>query len=299
MGYSSYSTLDRSMRSTNVGYATKSINQIFQQQSERKSHAEMSSKNIDVRECRDSDAHPNTVPLQLYLDVTGSMGHIPHQLIKDGLPTLISKIIQSGIPDISLMFGAIGDHECDRYPLQVAQFESGDAELDMWLTRTYLEGGGGGNAGESYPLAWYFSSYHTSTDSFDKRGKKGIVVTIGDEPFLPTYPMSSLKEIMGDTCRVQSTVTAEELLAEAGKQNEIYHIFIESSYRRVDDAWKQLLGDHLIVIRDHTEIPTVVSELVLKNVRGGSTVDHFESVDVTDTVGNVNPVVNGQEEIIL
>jgi len=147
MGYSGYSTSDRSFRATTAGYSTKSVNEIFTQNAERKMHKDMDPKGVSVRESFDSVEHPNTVPIQLYLDVTGSMGYIPHEMIKDGLPTLMGTLIQNGVSDASLMFGAIGDHEHDRCPLQIGQFESGDAELDMWLTRTYLEGGGGGNAG--------------------------------------------------------------------------------------------------------------------------------------------------------
>lgn len=147
MGFTSYSTTDRIIRATTSGFYSKSSSDIFSQSKERKIHEQMNPANIVFRECCDSEAHPNTIPVQLYLDVTGSMGKIPHELIKDGLPTMVGSLIQNGIKDVSLMFGAIGDHECDKFPLQVAQFESGDAELDMWLTRTYLEGGGGGNAG--------------------------------------------------------------------------------------------------------------------------------------------------------
>ena len=87
------------------------------------------------------------------------------------------------------MFGAIGDHECDSCPLQVGQFESGDVELDMWLTRTFLEKGGGGNNGESYGLAWFMANNFIRTDAKDKRQQKGFVLTIGDEPVLHNYPL--------------------------------------------------------------------------------------------------------------
>src|SRR3972149_10705788 len=171
MGGGSYNLSSRSVRSKSFGYMDKSRDEIFTQSKEKKIHESMNPKGVSLRECCDSEAHPDATAIQLYMDVTGSMGHIPHELIKEGLPTLMGALIQNGVPDASLMFGAIGDHECDRFPLQIGQFESGDAELDMWLTRSYLEGGGGGNTGESYLLAWYFAANHIKTDAFDKRGK--------------------------------------------------------------------------------------------------------------------------------
>ena len=182
MGYASYSTTNRAISASVNAYYSAPVDQIFKQNIEKKIHAAMNPDGIVVRECRDSKEHPNAIPIQLYLDVTGSMGHIPHEMIKDGLPTLMGTLTQRGVPDAALMFGAIGDHESDVWPLQVAQFEAGDAELDMWLTRTYLEGNGGGNAGESYLLAWYFAANHIKTDAFEKRKQKGFVITIGDEP---------------------------------------------------------------------------------------------------------------------
>jgi hypothetical protein len=265
MGYTSYSTTDRMLRSTAVGYASKSVNQIFTQNVERRIHESMNPKGIVFRESCDSDTHPNTVPIQLYLDVTGSMGQIPHQMIKDGLPKLIGSLIQNGIKDVALMFGAIGDHECDKYPLQVAQFESGDAELDMWLTRTYIESGGGGNAGESYLLAWYFGANHVKTDAFSKRGKKGYIFTIGDEPTLKSLPMSAIKELMGETAIGQGTITATELLAKAQEENYVYHIQVNhnGSSDRVIETWKSLLGQNLIVIDDHNKLAETISNIVI------------------------------------
>ena len=267
MGNSSYSLNDRNVRAASMQYHTKSADQIFTQNVERKAHESMRAKNILKRECRDSAAHPNATPIQLYLDVTGSMGHIPHEMIKDGLPTLMGTLIQNGVKDAALMFGCIGDHECDQEPLQVAQFESGDAELDMWLTRSYLEGGGGGNAGESYLLAWYFAANHVVTDAFEKRGQKGFVITIGDEPCLKNLPLSAVKYIMGGTGVGQTTATREELLDAARKQNHVYHIHIDHG-RACDPAWKEMLGDNLIIVKDYRQVSKVISDLIMAHPIG-------------------------------
>lgn len=267
MGHSKYSVGDRVSRAASFdggkGYATADFNKIFTQNVERQVHKDMNPSGVVFRECRDSESHPNAIPIQLYLDVTGSMGHIPHEMIKDGLPTLMGALTQNGVPDAALMFGAIGDHECDSVPLQVGQFESGDAELDMWLTRSYLEGGGGGNAGESYLLAWYFAANHVKTDSFIKRNKKGFLFTIGDEPCLKHLPHNAVKGIMGDSAVGQESYTVQELLAAAQESNHVYHIHLTHGGRLRDDAWKQMLGKNLIEITDHKTVAKVISEIIL------------------------------------
>lgn len=261
MGGTRYDFGAREDRAKKVGYASKSASEIFTQNALRKAHESMNPNGVVFREARDSEVHPNTVPIILGLDVTGSMGHIPHELIKEGLPKLMGGIIQGGVPDPALLFLGIGDHECDRYPLQVGQFESGDEELDMWLTRTYIEGGGGGNAGESYLLAWYFAAFHTKTDAFEKRGQKGLLFTVGDEPGLKTLPASAIKEIMGQG---QQTYTHLELLAEAQKRYDVYHISVLHSGQAInaDVEWKELLGQNCLSIEDHREIPNVIKKII-------------------------------------
>lgn len=283
MGYSSYSTNDRTVRAASLNYFSAAPDQIFTQNVEKKMHDEMNPKNINLRECCDSELHPNTIPIQLYLDVTGSMGHIPHQMIKDGLPTLMGTLIQNGVKDASLMFGAIGDHECDRCPLQVAQFESGDAELDMWLTRTYLEGRGGGNEGESYLLAWYFAAKHVKTDSFDKRKVKGFVFTIGDEPCLRNLPISAIKTIMGSNAVGEGNYTVEQLLEMAQEKNHVYHIHLNHGGRSVDSMWKEMLGKNLIEISDYRVVSKVISDIILSHqTQTDKAVDISVDINVKD-----------------
>ena len=263
MGWTSYSTVSRSVRAAELSYATAPVASTFTQTTKRCVHEEMDSRKVNFRECRDSEAHKLTVPIVLALDVTASMGDIPRQLIADGLPTLMSRVIQEGCADAALLFLAIGDHECDSYPVQVAQFESGDAELDMWLTRTYLERGGGGNAGESYPLAWEFAANRIESDAWDKRKEKGFLFTIGDEPFLKKFPSSAFKQIYGENARVQSTLTADEMYEAACKKFHVFHISVEER-RGLDSDWTRLLGENVIRTKDHTDIPRLISEKIIQ-----------------------------------
>jgi hypothetical protein len=267
MGSGSYSVESRNLRATSAGYYTKAPSQIFEK---RQLDLAMNPNGIRIREARDSEEHPNSIPVILGLDVTGSMGHVPHHLIKDGLPTLMSGIIQAGIPDPQLLFTAVGDHEVDDAPLQVAQFESSDELLDQWLQKVYIESGGGGNAGESYALAWYFAGYHTATDHWDKRNKKGYLFTVGDEPVLNTYPKTALEAIMGTSCSVQTDITAAELLDAAREKWNVYHIHIRETGRgsREDsvNVWRELLGDNLIILEEHQKLPFTIADIVSQDV---------------------------------
>ena len=276
MGNSSYSVKSRTVRANTMGYTTNSISANFPQTEKKVSHSLLDPSGILVREARDSKEHPNTVPIQLYLDVTGSMLHIPQEVLANGLPTIMGTIIQAGVKDATLLYGAIGDHEYDVAPLQVAQFESGDSELDGWLTKTFLEAGGGGNAGESYLLAWYFSAFHTATDAWEKRKQKGFLFTIGDEPCLHNLPHNSIHRIMGDTTAGQADFTAEELLARAMEKNHVFHIDVNHGWNHTTHpSWIELLGpDHLIKVTDHTTISSVIANTiisVLKETTPGNT----------------------------
>ena len=264
MGMGEYSLSSRSERSVILGYETKSVNEIF---SQRSINSAMNPYGVQLRESRDSEEHPDTISIVLALDVTGSMGSIPHHLVKEGLPKIMGNIIQSGIKDPQLLFLAIGDHECDQSPLQVGQFESSDELLDKWLTDVYLEGGGGGNIGESYLLAWYFAGFRTAIDCFEKRAKKGFLFTVGDEPTLPDIPLKALKGIMGDG--QYENYLSTTLLDKAREMYHVYHLHIKQtaagSSQQTMDGWKQLMGDKLIILDRHEEVSKIIPEIVASN----------------------------------
>lgn len=264
MGGGIYSTTSRANRSFTMGYATKSTAEIFSQKSINNA---MNPHGISLRESRDSAEHPNSLAIVLALDVTGSMGSVPHFLVKQGLPDIVDKIIKKGIADPQILFLGIGDHECDSSPLQVGQFESSDELLDNWLTDVYLEGGGGGNAGESYMLAWYFAALHTEIDCFEKRNQKGFLFTIGDEPVLESIPSSALKAIMGDG--QHEDYWASALIEKASEKYNVYHIHVKEtssgSRQKVMDGWGQLLRDNLLIAERSTDIASIISDVVVGN----------------------------------
>jgi len=265
MGGGMYSVSARAMSGRSDYYKSASPSEIFKEKSVNNA---MNPNGIKIRESRDSKEHPNSLAIILALDVTGSMGSIPVHLIKDGFPTMMETIIKDGVKDPQVLFLGIGDHECDSAPLQVGQFESSDELLDHWLQTIYLEGGGGGNAGESYLLAYYFAAKHTSIDCFEKRGQKGWLFTVGDEPPLKRVPKSSLQEIMGDG--QYDNMDIGTLIDEARKTYNVYHILIKQgsagSLDRTYNAWKQLLGDNLLIAEHHEDVPKIISDTINKNV---------------------------------
>jgi len=268
MGHTLYSHSLRSERAVTLGYHTKSADDIFVQNRKGEIHESMVPSKALLREARDSEAHPHSLPIIIGLDETGSMRKIPHELVKDGLPNMVGNLIQKGIPDPAILFLGIGDHEYDQAPLQVGQFESGDEELDLWLTRTWLEGRGGGNAGESYFLAWYFAAKHTITDALEKRGEKGFLFTIGDEPCLKTLPKNAIDELMGGSA--QANYTDKELLSMAQEKYHVFHVHVmEGSNGHYSlGYWEKLLGQHCIQVDDYTKVGEVIADTIVSHVEG-------------------------------
>jgi hypothetical protein len=300
MGHGTYSSDARTVRAVSLGYKTKSADDIFTQSKERRIHESMQPSKALLRESRDSESHPNSVPIIIALDTTGSMGSIPLYLVKEGLPKMVGNIIQKGVPDPQILFLGVGDHECDSAPLQVGQFESGDAELDLWLTRTWLEKGGGGNGGESYLLAWYFGAKHTVHDCFEKRGEKGILITIGDEPGLRSLPKRSVGEIMGS--EPQGNFTDQQLLDLVKETYDVYHLHLthHGPDSRSEGYWKNILGQHCILVDNYEDVSDVISSLVVSNVQSRVSYNPSKKTNViVDSTDSTNSSSVKPEEIIL
>lgn len=202
-------------------------------------------KNV-IRECCDSAEHPNTLPVILALDVTGSMGDAAVEVAKK-LNIIMTKLYEK-ISDVEFMVMGIGDLAYDDCPIQASQFES-DIRIAEQLDKIYFEFGGGWNTFESYTAAWYFGSRHTKLDCLN-RGRKGIIITMGDEQLNPYLPLkgrrNGLMEATGDN--LQSDVETKDLYDEASQKFNIYHLDVSHGYRldiedEIEKSYKKYLDD--------------------------------------------------------
>lgn len=208
-------------------------------------------KNFKMRECVDSEEHPETIPVILALDVTGSMGKACQETA-EALGVIMTELYGK-VKDIEFCVMGIGDLAYDQAPIQMSQFES-DVRIAEALDKIYMEHGGGGNSFESYTAAWYMGLHHTKLDCFDKRGKKGIIITMGDETLNPYLPANPLSDCTGDG--LQGNVETDALYEEASKKFDIYHIQIEHGGSlggislfndKIAKSFKQVLGERFKV----------------------------------------------------
>jgi hypothetical protein len=204
-----------------------------------------------VRESRDTDEHPHSLPIAVLFDVTGSMGHVPRRL-QEKLPQLLGLLLRGGYAkDPQIMFGAIGDATCDRAPLQVGQFES-DNRMDDDLGRILLEGGGGGQMTESYELAMYFMAHHVRTDAWDKRGRRGYLFIIGDEMAYPKVKAHEVRSVIGGSAT--QDVPLRRMVEEVRTRWDTYFLLPTAAAHgrdnRVLTHWRDLLGQQALELDD-------------------------------------------------
>lgn len=222
-----------------------------------------------MRECCNTDEHPNTIPVILALDVTGSMGDACRETA-EALGAIMIDLYKR-FKDVQIMVMGIGDLVYDDAPIQISQFES-DVRIAEWLDKIWLEFGGGGNSYESYSAAWYMGLYHTKLDAFDKQGRKGIIITMGDETLNPYLPEEGIKSFVGDS--LQGNVDTKELYNDACKKFDIFHIAVDSSsssYWRFKDGIKETFGELLgnrLKIATINALSGTICECIEESVNG-------------------------------
>lgn len=244
MGNATWSKVDWNAHATRT--ASKTRAEIF---TEREINPELDPSKFEYRESRDSPANPQSTPIILASDVTGSMGMLAEQIIKRDLGKIMEMLYdEKPVTDPHILCAAIGDAYCDSAPLQCTQFEA-SIVLAEQLKKFYVEGGGGGNMGESYPLAWFFAAYKTKVDSIWKRHHKGYLFTIGDECALPTLDKKHLKRVLNVDTEVD--MDAATLLRDAEKDWNIFHLIVKPvGNQPVVSSWRDLLGERAIEVKD-------------------------------------------------
>lgn len=224
-----------------LGTVTTAYNSAQDMFKQRRIADVLNPKNV-VRECVDSDEHPNTIPVILALDVTGSMGSAAMEVAKK-LNVVMTNLYEK-VKDVEFLVMGIGDLAYDDAPIQASQFES-DIRIAEQLDKVYFEGGGGGNTYESYTAAWYFGLHHTKLDCW-KRNKKGIIITMGDEPLNPYLPYVELRNAIGDS--LQGDVKTDELHKEVIQKFDVYHLMVDDPHtalRRYESMVNKTFGEYL------------------------------------------------------
>lgn len=218
-----------------------------------------------IRECRDSDSHPNSKPVFIGLDVTGSMHSVP-RMIQKKLPSLMGLLVRRGyLADPSICVSAIGDCDYDRVPFQVGQFEAG-IEIDNDISNLYMEGGGGGNMHESYEMALFFLARCVKADSWEKRNEKGYAFIICDEELVASLSMKDVEKVFGNPMGLQENLPIEQLLAEVCEKWHLYCIIPKMTANYSDPAyskrWRALLCERVLSLDD----PDGITELIASTI---------------------------------
>ncbi len=247
MGYGRWDMEEFARYSTNAGKTyDKDTNRVTgQTYRARNLDPSLDPKGV-IRECANNTEHPNTIPVILALDVTGSMGEACRETA-EALGTIMTNLYNK-YTDIEFMVMGIGDLAYDNAPIQASQFES-DIRIAEALDKIYMEHGGGGNGYESYTAAWYFGLHHTKLDAFNDQGRKGIIITMGDEPLNPYLPVRELNAVTGDTN--QADIETNALYKKACEKFDIYHIAVNDrkdcfdDYKdRIEATFGKLLGNN-------------------------------------------------------
>lgn len=256
-------------------------------------HADLDPKKVvnaqGFIEARDSDEHPNSVPIIVGLDHTGSMGGVPRTLQKK-LPDLFGLLLRKGyVEDPQISIAAYGDTYTDECPVEISNFES-DNRIDENLDNLVLYGGGGGNGGETMTGIWYMMT-KCRTDSWEKRGKKGYAFFIADEITLD-LKAEHVKEFIGDG-EPLAPLTVTGLAKAIKEQWEVYILLIDNMSARSQrsEAFYTNLFDaqHVLVLED----PNSVSETIALAIGvGEGTVDLDEGIDDLRSTGTSVEAIN-------
>lgn len=260
----SYTSMIRDMGFSSTSDILKSPTQSFYKQ--REIAPELDPRGV-VRECCDSEEHPNTIPVILALDVTGSMGTAA-KVCAAKLDDIMTSLY-GNVKDIEFMMMGIGDLMFDEAPIQVSQFESDIRILDQ-TAKIWFEGCGGPNEWESYTAAWWFGYNRCELDCWN-RGKKGIIITIGDELLNPSLPYNKLsrKLFASGTGLQEPDIDTKRMYELASKKYDIYHIGILDSdsmnYKRagerIDKSWKDVLGQNYFKCNCE-DLPNVITDII-------------------------------------
>ncbi|PCI39586.1 MAG: hypothetical protein COB50_00895 [Thiotrichales bacterium] len=238
----------------------------------------------------------DVITILVGLDVTGSMGKIPKNLVTGKLGSLmvdLQKTFNRPNENLQISFAGIGDAKTDRSPLQVTHFES-DNRFAQQLPKIWLEGRGGANGAESYNLLWYYAANKTHLNYVEQAKRKGILITVGDDNVHPSLTASEIKRCL-DPKYDGGNLSNEVLLNAVREQYDVYHIVVtdgtaygydfpkranKSHKQKKAEAaqWVKLLGPENVIPVRSKNVASAIATIIKKH-RPVQKVNMSQSVD--------------------
>lgn len=200
-------------------------------------------------------------PVIIIIDVTGSNKNFA-RLIYDKMPMLYGQIEEKGyLQDFDIAILAVGDSKCDHYPIQVSDFAKG-IEIDSWLEKLVLEGGGGANEKESYELiAHYLNEACEIRDDANP-----IVLFIGDEAAYETISKNESQEFGISYSQSTDEYNPFPILLKKF-QNNVFMLLNKYCARdfvpTITSFWENALpSEHTIKIKEEKSIADLILGLI-------------------------------------
>lgn len=243
MGHGSYSSADWSRLKNSKGLSSSSTaDDIF---SGNKAQEKYLPRFINMRESRYSADSPQATPIIIGFDSTGSMGYLAAEIAKNALNKTATMILEKRpVTDPHLMCAAF-TMPCTPLAMQVTQFEA-DIRVVEQLLDFVLQGG---NPYSYDSLVWYFAAKHTSTDAYEKDGRKGLLFCIGDEigpgPEQVILDSVAIHNTFGDDGQDYTTPELYRLVSE---RYEVFHIITGGRINQALETWEPLLPGRNAVI---------------------------------------------------
>jgi hypothetical protein len=213
-----------------------------------------------------------TEPISLGFDVTGSNIDFA-MLFRDKAPMLHGQIEQQGyLKDFHIAPNAIGDATArDKGPIQLSEYAYG-IEIDKWIEKLWLEGGGGGGSHESYELyAWGILNRVEIPNAVNP-----FCFIIADEQPYYTVDKDQVKEIYGVT--IQDNISSKEVFDDLLEKYEgnVYILLVTYGGRFMTNEWKKVMpAQHIHEIKDEKAIIDIILGIIA-TTSGARTREEYE-----------------------
>ena len=267
MGHGSYSAADWSRLKNSKGISESSTaNDIF---SGNKANEKYLPRFIRVRESRDSEDSPESTPIIIGFDSTGSMGYLAAEIAKNSLNKTATMILEKRpVTDPHIMCAAFTSPSYN-LSMQVTQFEADIRVVEQLLDFVLA----GGNMYSYDALVWYFALKHTSTDCYEKRRKKGFLFCIddevGDNGGIVILSGKAIAQTFGD--ENEKDYKTKELAALVSEKYEVFHIVTGSRTEKSLKTWEPLLpGRNAVVEPENIQYLAEVMISLMQMVGGMS-----------------------------